>query len=230
MECEFTPELEHYLCVSLCSFFFWPLLPRYGQEPHPILVWHGSHLPMDVSWTLFADILLSILPMLNADVHMSKLALALCHADGMRALYDLYIEVTQHLLCSLLTVEQLLLYTLILVLLSSLMVVQSKETTLILETSAEFPRYVGRTEVLLEDKVEEYYALPDVMIWYRAEQNIARDGEKVKVKFTKVTSEEWAAATPTEHKHMWTDYHTRTLYGILLCLRFLNLRHNSETD
>ena len=119
---------------------------------------------MDVSWTLFADILLSILPSLRADVDISKLALALCYADGMRALYDLYIELTQHLLCSLLTVEQLLLYTLILVLLSSLMAVQSKETTLILETSAEFPRYVGRTEVLLEDKVEVYYTLTDCEI------------------------------------------------------------------
>ena len=121
---------------------------------------------------------------------MSHLAPALYHTDGMRAVYDLYIELTQHLLCSLLTVEQLLLYTLILVLLSSLMVVQSKETTLILETSAEFPRYVGRTEVLLEAKVEVYYSLPDVMIWYRAKQNIARDGEKVKVKFTEVSSKE----------------------------------------
>ena len=145
MECEFTPELEHYLCVSLCSFFFWPLLPRYGQEPHPILVWHGSHLPMDVSWTLFADISLSLLPMLIADVHMSKLALALCHADGMRALYDLYIELTQHLLCSLLTVEQLLLYTLILVLLSSLMVVQSKETTLIFHAMSVARKCYSRT-------------------------------------------------------------------------------------
>ena len=150
--------------------------------------------PGDVP-TLYDDV-----STLSADVHMSHLVPALCHTDGMRALYDLYIELTQHLLCSLLTVEQLLLYTLILVLLSSMMAVQSKETMLILETSAEFPRYVGRTEVLLKDKVEVYYSLPDVMIWYRAKQNIARDGEEVKVKYSEVSSEKWTAATPTDVK------------------------------
>ena len=173
MECKLTPELGSQLCVSLCRFllallshfmdwncthflvwhglhlpmdvswtffadivlsaalvdyptglqlllrFWFPSLP-FGEEPLPVLEWHGPYLSMDISWTLMADILLSYMHVIDENKPKLNLALALSYSDGVRTLYVRYIELTQYLSRSLLTVEQLLLSTLISILIGAL--------------------------------------------------------------------------------------------------------------
>ena len=176
MECKLTPELGPHLCVSLCSFLlalfshfmdwncthflvwhglhlpmdvswtlfadivlsaalvdhltdlqlllrFWsPTLP-FGEEPLPILEWYGPHLSIDILWTFMADILLSYMHGIEEHKPKLNLALTLSHSDGVRTLYVLYIELTQYLSRSLLTVEQLLLSTLISILVGAIKMV-----------------------------------------------------------------------------------------------------------